>query len=66
MFYLLGDEYAHILQNLESYCKRFNFMKYSKKTHPECIYTDPQSNFIMRKIQLKTINLLERWDDLFR
>ena len=44
-----GDEYAHILQNIDFYCKKYDFFKYSKKTHPECIYTDPQSRFLLKK-----------------
>jgi len=42
---LKGDEYAKILQNIDFYCKKYGFLKYAKKTHPECIYTDPESGF---------------------
>lgn len=41
--WLKGEEYAHILQHMESYCKTFNLIKYSQKVHPDSIYIEPQS-----------------------
>jgi len=41
--WLTGEEYAHVLANLEAYCEAFGFQKFSQKTHPECIYKHPKS-----------------------
>jgi hypothetical protein len=41
--WLKGEEYAHILNNLDIYCKDYNLVKFPAKTHPSSIYTEPQS-----------------------
>jgi hypothetical protein len=41
--WLRGEEYAHILNNIESYSKSYGLKCFEQKTHPESIYTDPQS-----------------------
>ena len=46
--WLKGDEYAHILTRMNEYCSSFGLQKFSQKTHPECIYTSPESKFIIR------------------
>ena len=38
-----GDEYSYMLKNIDIYCKKFGLKKLGRKTHPEDIYTDPQS-----------------------
>lgn len=37
--WLKGEEYAHILSRIDSYCKTFDLEKFSPKSHPESIYT---------------------------
>jgi len=49
---LLGDEYAYILKNINTYCKKFNFSKYPNKTHPSSIYTEPQSKYLLLKMEI--------------
>lgn len=44
--WLKGEEYAHILTNLDLYCKAFNLSKLSAKTHPPSIYTEPQNGTV--------------------
>jgi len=44
--WLKGEEYAHILTNLDLYCKVFNLSKLSAKTHPPSIYTEPQNGMV--------------------
>lgn len=39
----IGDEYAYILNNIDQYCETFNMSKLSHKTHPQSIYTEPES-----------------------
>lgn len=41
--WLKGEEYAFILKNIDAYCHKFHLLKFPKKTHPQAIYTDPQS-----------------------
>ncbi len=41
--WLKGEEYAHILQHMEAYCRVFSLQKYSQKQHPDSIYIEPQS-----------------------
>jgi hypothetical protein len=36
--WLKGDEYSHILANMDTYCKVFNLPKFNPKTHPDSIY----------------------------
>lgn len=43
--WLKGEQYAHILQNQDRYCKIFGIQKYDQKQHPESIYIDPQGKF---------------------
>ena len=38
-----GHEYAYMLNNIDKYCKIYNFQKFSKKEHPENIYICPES-----------------------
>jgi hypothetical protein len=44
--WLKGEEYSHILQNLDLYCDRFGFQKLSSKCHPEDIYIQPLNGLI--------------------
>jgi len=44
--WLKGDEYAHMLKNIEIYCKKFSMLKLAHKTHPLSIYTQPQNGMI--------------------
>jgi hypothetical protein len=30
----LGEEYSHMLRNIDRYCAKFNFARYPRKTHP--------------------------------
>ena len=39
--WLKGEEYFHILKNLEKYSEAFNMQKYPKKSHPIEIYSNP-------------------------
>ena len=41
--WLKGDEYAHILENREKYCQTFAMVTFDPKTHPESIYSSPES-----------------------
>ncbi len=41
--WLKGEEYEHILRNLDSYVKAFELDKFQPKMHPECIYQKPIS-----------------------
>ncbi len=45
--WLKGEEYAHILNNMDSYCQNYQMLKFEQKTHPESIYTDPESKFFL-------------------
>jgi len=44
--WLKGDEYAHILEHRHDYSEVFDLKTFSPKSHPECIYTSPESKFI--------------------
>lgn len=44
--WLKGEEYFHILSNIDRYCETFDLKKFQNKTHPPCIYTEPQSNIL--------------------
>ena len=46
--WLKGDEYSHILSNMDSYCKVFNLPKFTPKTHPDSIYMQPESKPLIR------------------
>ena len=41
--WLKGEEYFHILSNIEKYCNAFGLHKFAAKTHPQSIYTEPDS-----------------------
>ena len=44
--WLRGDQYAHMLNNIDAYCKSFSGMaKLGEKQHPENIYLEPQSKY---------------------
>lgn len=47
--WLKGEEYAHIIKHMELYCETFSLPKFSPKTHPESIYIQPESKFILPK-----------------
>lgn len=40
--WLKGEQYQHVLVNLNSYCKAFDLQRYEQKTHPVSIYTEPE------------------------
>jgi hypothetical protein len=65
--WLRGEEYAHILQNMDRYREAYGLKFFDQKTHPESIYTEPESNqkllFVFRTSL--TINVY-RWHDLLR
>lgn len=44
--WLKGEEYSHILNNIDLYCKVFNLSKLGTKTHPPSIYTEPQNGMV--------------------
>ena len=45
--WLRGDQYAHMLNNIDEYCKVFSGMeKLGEKQHPENIYLEPLSKCI--------------------
>ena len=41
--WLRGDQYAHMLNNIDAYCAAFGMAKHGEKQHPENIYTQPES-----------------------
>ena len=42
--WLRGDQYAHMLNNIDAYCKVFPGQeKLAEKQHPENIYLEPKS-----------------------
>ena len=41
--WLSGDQYAHMLNNIDVYQEYFNMPKLAEKQHPENIYLEPQS-----------------------
>lgn len=49
--WLRGDQYAHMLYNLDNYSAVFGMQKLGEKTHPENIYVQPESKL---KYQLST------------
>jgi hypothetical protein len=57
--WLKGDEYAHILNRIEEYCETFAFLKFTPKTHPECIYLQPQSKLNFDNVQMVLFILSE-------
>lgn len=44
--WLKGEEYHHILKNIEKYSEYFAFPKFGKKTHPSEIYQKPTNGMI--------------------
>ena len=38
-----GEEYYYILSNIDLYCQALSLQKFQPKTHPECIYIEPES-----------------------
>lgn len=43
--WLRGDQYAHMLHNLDNYMRVFGMEKLAEKQHPENIYTQPISKY---------------------
>ena len=41
--WLRGDQYAHMLLNIDEYRKQFGMLKLAEKQHPENIYVQPES-----------------------
>ena len=41
--WLRGDQYAHMLYNLDNYASVFGIRKMAEKQHPENIYIQPES-----------------------
>jgi hypothetical protein len=41
--WMKGEQYQHILVNLNQYCRAFGLHKFEQKTHPDSIYTEPVS-----------------------
>lgn len=41
--WLRGDQYAHMLNNIDSYRATFGMPKLGEKQHPENIYVQPES-----------------------
>ena len=39
--WLRGDQYAHMLNNIDSYRQSFGMQKMGEKQHPENIYLEP-------------------------
>ena len=60
--WLRGDQYAHMLYNLDNYSAVFGMQKLSEKTHPENIYVQPESKQKFTILQL----LFARWLSLLR
>jgi hypothetical protein len=43
--WLRGDQYAHMLFNLDNYSNVFGMEKLAEKQHPENIYVQPESKY---------------------
>lgn len=41
--WLRGDQYAHMLNNIELYSRAFGMQRLGEKQHPENIYIQPES-----------------------
>jgi hypothetical protein len=41
--WLNGEQYSHVIRNMDLYCNTFGFQKFESKTHPGCIYNEPIS-----------------------
>ena len=44
--WLRGDQYAHMLNNIDGYKEAFGMPKLAEKQHPENIYLEPQSKLL--------------------
>jgi hypothetical protein len=44
--WLRGDQYAHMLNNIDGYGQAFGMPKLAEKQHPENIYLEPQSKLL--------------------
>ena len=44
--WLRGDQYAHMLNNIDDYGQAFGMPKLAEKQHPENIYLEPQSKLL--------------------
>ena len=44
--WLKGEEYAHMLKNIEAYCEGYGMKKYPRRCHPDDIYLRPRNGFI--------------------
>lgn len=47
--WLRGDQYAHMLWNINKYCKVFQMEKLREKQHPENIYVQPKSKLSLNR-----------------
>jgi len=59
--WLRGDQYAHMLYNLDHYVNVFNMQKMMEKEHPENIYIEPK-----RKFPSTFFNNYFRWPGVLR
>ncbi len=39
--WLTGEEYCHILNNMDTYQEKYGWLIFEQKKHPDCIYTAP-------------------------
>jgi hypothetical protein len=56
--WLKGEEYFHILSNIDRYCDTFDLKKFQNKTHPPCIYTEPESNILIQTACFTSLKVL--------
>jgi hypothetical protein len=56
--WLRGDQYAHMLHNIENYSDVFGMQMLAEKEHPQNIYIQPESKFTRSHI-------LYRWPSVF-
>ena len=59
--WLRGDQYAHMLYNMDNYVDVFGMEKLSEKEHPENIYVEPK-----RKQSLPFLIYCFRWASILR
>ena len=50
--WLRGDQYAHMLNNIDGYVKAFGMRKMGEKQHPENIYLQPESKCLCADLLL--------------
>lgn len=60
--WLRGDQYAHMLYNLDNYSQVFGMQKLAEKQHPENIYIQPESKSTLIYLYI----IYTRWLSLFR